>query len=99
MWQVKLHPMVMEQDLPRLDKPVRTRILKAIQKKLTVDPKAYGAPLHGELFGYWKLRVDDYRVVYRMNNDILEVLIIKIGIRRNFEVYESVLQRIKRPTI
>jgi mRNA interferase RelE/StbE len=98
MWKVHFHPQVHEEDLPSLDKPVRQRILKAIQKKLTTHPKDYGSPLHGNLFGYWKLRVDDYRVVYRMNDDRLEVLVIKVGIRRNVEVYETVLKRLQPKT-
>lgn len=96
MWSVKVHPLVVEKDLPALDKSVRRQVLKAIQKKLVTDPKSYGAPLHDELFGYWKLRVGDYRVVYRMNNDVLEVLMIKVGIRRDSEVYKSALQRLQR---
>jgi mRNA interferase RelE/StbE len=95
MWQIQFHPAVISHDLPALDKPVRKRILKAIQKKLGVGPKEYGAPLHAELFGYWKLRVDDYRVIYRIKEDAVQVLILKVGIRRDFEVYESVLKRLK----
>ncbi|MBI3291961.1 MAG: type II toxin-antitoxin system RelE/ParE family toxin [Elusimicrobia bacterium] len=85
-----------ETDLPNLDAVARKRVLKAIHKKLTTHPKEYGRPLHGELFGYWKLRVDDYRVVYRMREAVLEVFVIQIGIRRDFEVYESVLKRLSR---
>lgn len=96
MWSVRLHRLVAEEDLARLEKPVRLRILKAIDKKLTTHPDQFGEPLHGHLFGYWKLRVDDYRVVYRMNKDVLEVLVVQIGIRRDLEVYEAILKRIPR---
>ncbi|MCL1470975.1 type II toxin-antitoxin system RelE/ParE family toxin [Argonema antarcticum A004/B2] len=30
-----------------------------------------------------RLRVGDYRVIYRIENDILEILIIKVGHRKN----------------
>lgn len=96
MWTVRLHRLVLEEDLPDLDPSVQKRIVRAIEKKLTVNPRQYGEPLRGELFGYWKLRVDDYRVVYRMKENALEVFVIQVGIRRDFEVYEAVLKRLKK---
>lgn len=40
-------------------------------------PERYGAPLRGTLRGYWKLRVGDYRVVFRIHADEGVVLAIR----------------------
>lgn len=70
--------------------------MKAVEKKLSVDPEGYGRPLRGPLAGYWKLRVDDYRVIYRIVRDRIEVLVVMVGIRRDFEVYRQMLHRIDK---
>jgi len=93
MWSVSLHKLAVK-DLEALDVEPRRRILKAIQKKLATSPRDYGAPMRDKLFGYWKLRVDNYRVIYRMKDNILQVLVVQIGIRRDSEVYESLLKRL-----
>ncbi len=37
--------------------------------------------------GYFRLRVQDYRIIYSVNNDILMIKIIKVGHRK--EVYKK----------
>jgi len=96
MWDVKLHPDVLDKDLPEIDAGDRRKILKAIQKKLTSNPEEFGERLRGDLFGYGKLLVGQYRVVYRMVQNKLEILVIQIGIRRDFEVYDSLLKRLSK---
>ena len=44
-----------------------------------------GAPLVGELSGLWRYRVGDYRVVCKIQDDVLIVLVLEVGHRR--EVY------------
>lgn len=96
MWTVLIHPLVLSEDLKRFDPPIQRRLLQTLRKRLSVDPKSYGEPLHGELAGLWKLRVGEYRVVYRIVEKRIEVLVLKIGIRRDFEVYRELLQRLPR---
>lgn len=93
-WEVALHPLVWKEDLAKLDPSLQKKILKAIRKKLTVDPEGFGSPLRGEFSGYWKLRVGDYRVIYSIRKEKVLVKVIKIGARRDFEVYEKLVKRI-----
>jgi len=44
----------------------------------------------------WKLRVGEYRVIYRLTEQRVDVLVLKIGIHRDFEVYRELLPRLKR---
>lgn len=96
MWTVLLHPLVLSEDLKRLDPPVSRQIVQTLRKRLSTDPKAYGHPLGDEFAGLWRLRVGDYRAVYRIVENRVEVLVLKIGIRRDFEVYRQLVERLKR---
>ena len=95
-WRVEFLPAVAAEDLPALPKAAREQILSAIRKRLCADPEAYGEPLRKELFGLWKLRVGDYRVIYRIDKGTVTVLIVKVGMRRDAEVYKDMLARLKK---
>ncbi len=83
-FEVFYHPDVPRKDLPRLSAEVRQRIRKTVEQKLAYSPEQYGEPLRRTLKGYWKLRVGDYRVIYKIEGKT--VVIFRIGHRR--EVYE-----------
>ena len=82
-YQVVYHPLVLAEDLPVLNRDLERRILSAIEQRLAIEPTLYGAPLRHRLKGSWKLRVGDYRVIYRIIAG--KVLIIAIGHRK--EIY------------
>ena len=75
---------VVEKDIPKLSKTARQQIRRAIEAKLTVRPVEFGRPLRYSLKGARRLRVEDHRVIYRIEPPDA-VLILKIGHRR--EVY------------
>jgi mRNA interferase RelE/StbE len=72
-----------EEKLRSLTKSIREVIRKAIEKKLTIDPMAFGKPLRYSLKGYRRLRVGDYRVIYKILEDKIIVLIIDIDHRKD----------------
>jgi mRNA interferase RelE/StbE len=76
-------------DLQRLDSKTKERIKKAIETRLISAPQQYGEPLRKTLKGYWKLRVGDYRVVFK----IVENKIWILGIIHRKEVYEKIERR------
>ena len=96
MWKVRIHRLVVEKDFKKINKKDRILILKTIYKKLSVAPEKYGSLLRNPLKGYWKLKISHYRVVYRIEKNTVKVLVLKVGIRRDDEVYKEVLQRIKK---
>ena len=83
------HPDVKERDIPKLNGDVRNRIRKAIETRLIVAPQEYGEPLRKTLKGYWKMRVGDYRVVFRVDGE--EILVL--GICHRKEVYPIMEKR------
>nr|WP_237573887.1 type II toxin-antitoxin system RelE/ParE family toxin [Burkholderia sp. b14] len=49
------------------------------------DPRSIGKILTGPLGSFWRYRVGDYRVICKIQNSALCVLVVQIGNRR--EVY------------
>ncbi|MFH1996582.1 MAG: type II toxin-antitoxin system RelE/ParE family toxin [Candidatus Omnitrophota bacterium] len=84
------HPDIKKKDLPEIPRNIQERIRKAIEERLSVDPGKYGGPLKRGLHGYRKLRVGDYRVIYKVDKENITVL--KIGHRK--EVYRRAHVRI-----
>ena len=83
------HPQVATDDLSSIPRNLERRLAKAIESRLTTAPERYGDPLRASLKGFWKLRVGDYRVVYKIVQR--EVWILAILHRKR--VYEAVLPR------
>jgi mRNA interferase RelE/StbE len=84
------HPEVKTKDVPTLNRDVGKRIERAIDSRLAAEPQRYGKPLRRTLKGYWKLRVGDYRVVFRIVKN--EVWIFGIMHRR--DVYQRIEKRL-----
>jgi len=98
MYRIFLHKLVKD-DLKKIDKSDVKKIFSAIENKLTKDPTAFGKPLVGDLKGYRRLRVGIYRVIYKIDGDKILVFVLKVGFRRNFEVYMEAAKRIKFPNV
>jgi mRNA interferase RelE/StbE len=89
-YTLRYHPRVAEDDLPDVPVNLHGRIARSIDGRLTTEPMRYGVPLRGTLKGYWKLRVGDHRVVFKIAGR--EVWALTILHRR--EVYEAVAARL-----
>ncbi len=71
--------------LRKLDRPVRARLIVAIEG-LADDPRPAGATkLVGEETA-WRIRVGDHRVIYDVLDEALVVTVVRAGHRR--EVYD-----------
>ena len=77
-----------DRELLSLDKPIRERIRKYVRDLEKLDnPRMRGEPLNGILSEFWKYRVGDYRLICRIQDDKLLILVVKIGHRS--EVYKK----------
>ena len=88
-FEIRYHPDVKTVDIPLINENLKIRIKTAIEMRLANSPHQYGKPLRRSLKGYWKLRVGDYRVVFKMVNN--EVWIF--GIIHRKKVYEMIGKR------
>ncbi|MCK4336822.1 MAG: type II toxin-antitoxin system RelE/ParE family toxin [Candidatus Aminicenantes bacterium] len=96
MWKIKVHHLVVHEDFKKINKKDQSIILKTIYKKLGTSPQEYGSPLRHELKGYWKLKISDYRAVYKIEKEKIRVLVLKAGMRRDEEIYKEMLKRLKK---
>ena len=71
-------------EIERLDRPVALRIVRFLRERLAEadDPRSLGQALKGERFGeFWKYRVGDFRVIARIEDQRLLILVVRIGHR------------------
>jgi mRNA interferase RelE/StbE len=90
MYRILYHPDVLRHDLSRIPRNIKEDIRQAIEERLMKEPYLYGEPLRQSLKGHRKLRVGDYRIVYRVEKS--DIIVLKIGHRK--EVYLKVFPRL-----
>jgi mRNA interferase RelE/StbE len=74
---------VVSEDIPALPKTLRLLIKKAIETRLTVDPIGLGKPLRYSFVGHRRIRVGDYRIVFRVEVKACLVTIVLIKHRKD----------------
>jgi mRNA interferase RelE/StbE len=75
-----------DRELSRLPEKEQQRIIKKLSA-LSQNPLPAGViPLKGELKGHYRIRIGVYRAVYCIKKDVLVVVVVRVGHRR--EVYE-----------
>lgn len=89
-FDVRYHQLVVKEDIPKLSSSWREKIRSAIEEKLTTHPELFGKPLRRSLKGYRKLRVGDYRVVYRIESSAVKIFVIQ----HRSAVYRAVEKRV-----
>jgi mRNA interferase RelE/StbE len=75
-------------ELDALDAQVARRILRFLNERLaTLDnPRVIGEALKGSKLGdLWKYRVGDYRIIADIEYQLIRILVVRIGNRK--EVY------------
>ena len=73
-------------DLLKLDRRLRKKIIDRIETYLARDPQGLGKPLTGIFKGYWRYRFDDHRVIYRIAPHEILLVVLRIGNRKNVYV-------------
>jgi mRNA interferase RelE/StbE len=86
-WTVKLSDDA-KRDLQKLDKPLQKRITSFLLDRLqtTDNPRLTGKALQGKFSGLWRYRVGDFRLLCRIEDNELIILVIEIGHRK--EIYK-----------
>lgn len=68
-----------EKQFAKLDKPIQKRIKKYLDE--IEDPRSRGKALIGNLLGIWRYRVGDYRILCKIKNEELIILVLEVGHR------------------
>jgi len=88
-WRIEFETTA-RKELGRLDPQAGRRILRFLKERIAPgsDPRSLGQALKGERFGeFWKYRVGDYRIIARIEDQQLLVLVVRVGHRS--AVYKS----------
>lgn len=74
-----------DRELGKLDALQAKRILKFLHERVAKldDPRSIGGALHGSRLGeFWKYRAGDYRLICKIEDDRLVVLVLRVGHRK-----------------
>jgi len=86
-WNVELSQRA-DKELSKLDPQDARRILKFLFERVATlgDPRSIGEALHGSRLGeFWRYRVGDYRLITKIEDDRLLILVLRVGHRS--EIY------------
>jgi mRNA interferase RelE/StbE len=86
-WDVELS-VAAERELSKLDAAQSERILKYLRERVAklADPRSLGEALRGSRLGeFWKYRVGDYRLICKIEEQRLLVLLLRVWHRK--EIY------------
>ncbi len=93
-WQIEIDDFAKSQ-LNKLDKAVQRQIAKFVDKLAnSTSPQLLAEPLRKELHPFIKYRVGDYRIVCKLENKKLIIIVLFIGHRSS--VYDEVKKYLKR---
>jgi len=71
-------------------------VLKKLLKKRLAQPRLPGTELHGELRDCYKIKLlkQGYRLVYRVEDDVLVVLVLAVAKREDLAAYRAAVDRL-----
>ena len=72
-----------QKQLNKLDNSMKSKILKYIDQNLfdTDNPKKFGKALRYNLKGFWRYRVENYRIIVKIEESELVILVVQIDKR------------------
>jgi mRNA interferase RelE/StbE len=79
-YRLRFTPAVNKQ-ISKLDRPVAARIKRYLENLDLANPRSSGKPLAGDV-GFWRYRVEDYRILATISDEEVLVLVVAISHRR-----------------
>ena len=67
----------------KLPEPVAAAVIEFLTTALIRQPHRVGKPLRDDLVGVWSARRGTYRVLYRVREDLREVIVLRVEHRRD----------------
>ncbi len=75
-WRIELTPQAAKQ-LAKIGSH-HSRRITSLLRSIASDPRSKGGPLKGRLREFWRYRVGDYRVLVKLEDDRLVVLVVEV---------------------
>ena len=81
-WTIE-YTVAARKELRRLDRQAAKRIMDFMDHRVAVaeNPRRLGKALQEPFEDYWSYRVGDYRAICELRDDVLNVLVLKVGHR------------------
>jgi mRNA interferase RelE/StbE len=73
-------------ELRSLDNGIQKRILSYLRERATENPRNFGKQLSGGKADLWRYRIEAFRVICRLQDDKLTILVVTVGHRK--EIYD-----------
>ena len=82
-WRIEFVPAAAK-ELKKLSTAEAARIIATLEDRIAQldDPRTLGSALTGDLGGLWRWRIGDYRVVARIEDERITILIVRVAHRR-----------------
>jgi len=83
-WKVEFDDRALK-ELRKLDPQVQRQILRFLRQRVATpdNPKRFGKPLSGDRLRLWRYRIGSYRLICRIEEDRLVVLVLGVGHRKD----------------
>ena len=79
-----------DKEFSKLDKAVKQKIYAFFSRMKNVpNPRDLGEALRGPYKEYWKYKTGDYRMICKIEDTILTIMVLKVGHRK--EIYTETL--------
>ena len=84
MWKIEWDSKALK-EAKKLDKNARKKIINYLEKRVLAGQNPYqlGKPLKGNKAGIWRYRVGDYRILCKIEDEVLIILVIAVGHRKD----------------
>ena len=71
-------------ELRKLDRQLQKDILNYLKERIAInaDPRRFGKPLAYDKHGLWRYRVQDVRIICRIEDEELLVLVVRVANRK-----------------
>ncbi len=91
MYEIIYGNLISKKELKKISVEVLFKIKKQIELKLTNSPENFGKPLRKSLKGYRRLRVGNFRVIFKIKSSKKIIQIVFIG--KKPDVYTHFLKK------
>lgn len=84
-WRIEIDDKA-KKDLAGLDKTIAKRITAFLRERVARldNPRSIGEALKGSKLGaFWKYRVGDWRIIARIEDGAVRILVVRIGNRKD----------------
>lgn len=82
-WRIEFVPAAAK-ELKKLGRAEAARIIATLENRIARldDPRFLGSALTADLSGLWRWRIGDYRVVARIDDERITILVVRVAHRR-----------------